>query len=75
MKNVFTYGTLMSKEVMYALVKQQNYETVKGTLKNYSRRHVKERIYPGLIVDPGNEVQGVLYKSVSEEDVSILDNF
>lgn len=40
-RNVFTYGSLMYPEVMYKLVKGQNYQNESGVIKNFSRRQVK----------------------------------
>jgi hypothetical protein len=48
-KNIFTYGSLMYPEVMYNLVKGQNYKTEPVLLRNYSRRHVKGKTYPGIM--------------------------
>jgi hypothetical protein len=33
---------------MYGLVRCKKYETQPALLKDYSRRHVKERTYPGI---------------------------
>jgi hypothetical protein len=38
----------MFPEVIYGVIKGK-YQSEKGTIKNYSRMQVKERVYPGLI--------------------------
>ena len=39
----------MYPEVMYNLVKKQDYLTEPVILKNYSRRQVKAKTYPGIM--------------------------
>jgi len=56
MTNVFTYGSLMYKEVMFNLVKRQDYKSQKGILYDYSRKNVKNKPYPGIIHDKGNKI-------------------
>jgi len=46
--NVFTYGSLMYKEVIGKLIKG-SYESERAILKNYERRHVKNVVYPGVV--------------------------
>ena len=73
--NIFTYGSLMFPEVMYGLVKQPHYESSTAVLDGHSRKQVKGKPYPGLIVDPGNSVRGRVYFNVNEEDTKILHDF
>ena len=71
--NAFTYGSLMFPEVIWNLITDTKYEKVNVTLKGYGRRGLKERVYPGLIISPGEEVKGVLYLGLSQKNMDILD--
>lgn len=73
--NAFTYGTLMFPEVIQNLTEGRVYESRDVILKGYGRRHVKGRVYPGLIVAPAEEVKGKLYLNLSNEDMKSLDYF
>ena len=50
--NAFTYGTLMFPEVIGSLTSGKIYETKAAVLKGYARKHVKDRVYPGIITSP-----------------------
>lgn len=47
MQNVFAYGSLMFPEVMFKVTKGQ-YQSAKAVLRNYTRKQVKNQVYPGL---------------------------
>ena len=49
MTNVFAYGSLMYKEVMFKLIKRKDYKSEPGVLFDYSRRSVKSKPYPGIM--------------------------
>lgn len=65
MTNVFTYGTLMFKEVMFNLVKCKDYKSEPAILEDYSLRGVKNKIYPGIVQSKGNTINGVIYHAVN----------
>ncbi len=69
MSNLFTYGSLMFKEVIYALTSKKDYESSKGTLIGYARRHVKNKVYPGIFKQEGSQVEGVIYYGVTNSDM------
>ena len=46
-----------------------------GILKGFSRRVVKGELYPAIIADSENCVQGIVYTDVSESAWSRLDDF
>lgn len=48
--NAFTYGTLMFPEVIGNLTHGKIYEKKNATLKAYGRRHVKDKVYPGIVI-------------------------
>jgi gamma-glutamylcyclotransferase (GGCT)/AIG2-like uncharacterized protein YtfP len=47
MSNIFTYGSLMSEKTMGNIAKGK-YQAVKATLHGYTRRKVKNFVYPGI---------------------------
>lgn len=51
MTNIFTYGSLMFKEVIYALTAVKDYRNSKAVLPGFSRYHVKGKVYPGITPD------------------------
>ena len=73
-KNIFTYGTLMDSEIMRA-VTGRSFQSLKGTLRGYSRKAVPGHTYPGIIAAPDGILEGVIYLNVSEEAISRLDAF
>lgn len=73
MTSIFTYGSLMFHDVWSVLVKG-NYTSQKATLAHYTRRCVKNDEYP-VIFKGGENVEGVVYTNISNEDMAILDAF
>ena len=71
--NIFTYGTLMSKEIWKNVV-IGNYKFVKVKLSGYSRRKLADREYPGLIKSENSTVEGIIYFDVTKQDVDIHQN-
>ena len=71
MTNLFTYGTLMYQDVMYDL-SSEKYPFKKATLKGYQRQRLVHRAYPGLIIAPGQSVEGVVYLGINEKDLKRL---
>jgi hypothetical protein len=45
-------------------VKKQDYKSEPVVLKNYTRKQVKNRAYPGITKQIGKEIQGVIYHHV-----------
>lgn len=66
MTNVFTYGSLMFREVIYALTSIKDYKNARAILRGYSRYQVKGKVYPGITADPQGEIQGVVYFDVTK---------
>ena len=73
MIHLFTYGSLMFEPVWHRLVKG-NYLSQKAILKGYARRCVKEDEYP-VIFQGEEQVEGVVYYDINEEDLVTLDTF
>lgn len=74
MYNLFAYGTLMSPDILQEVTGcVPPYLT--GTLTGYSRRQVKDEVYPALIADENGTVEGILYFDVPEGAWVRLDRF
>jgi gamma-glutamylcyclotransferase (GGCT)/AIG2-like uncharacterized protein YtfP len=75
MTNLFAYGSLMFKEVINPLTTTKDYESCKGTLVGYTRKYVKNNVYPGIYQSQGERVEGVVYYSVTNTDMELLNKF
>lgn len=73
--NIYTYGSLMYPEVMFGIVKRNDYKSQPALLKNYTRKQVKGAVYPGLVRADNHEIWGIVYMNVEHSDVEILHNF
>jgi len=71
---LFAYGTLMCAEIM-ATVSGLKPVATPATLDGYSRYRVRAESYPGIVPDPHDRVQGVLYSAVTAEAWRRLDRF
>lgn len=74
MMNIFTYGTLMDREIM-ATVGGCSPERMAATLHNFVRYRIKNEEYPGIVPHGGSKVVGVLYLDVPSEAIERLDLF
>jgi gamma-glutamylcyclotransferase (GGCT)/AIG2-like uncharacterized protein YtfP len=75
MKHLFTYGTLMFKEV-WSLVVRRDYQSQSGTLSGFIRKSVRGAEYPVIYPAPGVlPLQGVVYFDVTAADIDLLDAF
>lgn len=73
MAHIFTYGSLMFKEVWDSLVLGK-YTSEPAHLEGYARRCVKNEEYP-VIFQADESVHGMLYYDVKPHDVERLDAF
>ena len=71
---VFTYGTLQIPEVI-KLVTGQAFPSRAARLNGYQRLKIKHRTYPGIIEDPNQSIDGVLYSNVDATALTLLDQF
>lgn len=73
--NIFCYGSLMYPEV-WNLVVEGNYQQQPGQIFGYRRKKIRNEEYPGLIAAQAKDsVEGIVYFSVSNDDVKRLDLF
>lgn len=54
----------MYPQVMFGIVKKKNYKSQPALLKNYTRRQVKGRSYPGIMKADNKELWGVVYMNI-----------
>jgi gamma-glutamylcyclotransferase (GGCT)/AIG2-like uncharacterized protein YtfP len=71
---LFTYGTLMSAEIM-ARVAGCRLAALPATLHGYRRSQVKDEVYPGICEEASGQVEGMLYLAVSAASLQRLDAF
>lgn len=74
MINVFAYGTLMAPDIM-EIVSGRQLDSLEAMAKGYQRYLVHNEKFPGMVEQPGAQVQGVLYLDVSEPVLMRLDLF
>lgn len=82
MNHVFTYGSLMFPEVWTRVVRG-SYRDESATLDGFSRHALAGRDYPGMVravasaagTTGASQVQGVLWRDVTDEDLARLDAF
>ncbi len=74
MHNLFTYGSLMSSDIMYHVAGcPANF--VAATLKDFKRSRIRGEEYPGIVAHPGAEVEGILYLDLAPTAIERLDTF
>jgi len=71
---IFTYGTLMIPEVMYAVTTRE-FRFKNAILRGYARFTVKGESYPGIIPATDAVTEGILYFDVDELSLERLDAF
>ena len=75
MTHIFTYGSLMFKQV-WAEVVRGEYGHFPGTISGFVRLSIQYEHYPAMLPGPVNSmVKGVLYLDIDSEDLIRLDRF
>jgi gamma-glutamylcyclotransferase (GGCT)/AIG2-like uncharacterized protein YtfP len=72
--NLFAYGTLMFPEVMRAVTGRE-FASLAAELHGFSRYRVKDRTFPGIVIDPNGSIQGILYPGIGEVTLQQIDDF
>lgn len=72
--NVFTYGTLMSENVLQVVLGRVP-QREDGILHNYERRPIQGQVYPAVMHAPEKLVAGVVLHDLTAEEIIILDAF
>jgi len=73
MAHVFTYGSLMFRDVWERVVRN-GYAASEATVSGHIRLGIADETYPALVPGLG-KVTGVLYFDVCTEDLLLLDRF
>ncbi len=74
-RHIFTYGSLMFREVWQSIVKQ-DYESQPSWLDGFRRTCIQDDNYPVVLPRAGQkDLEGVLYLSVKSQDITRLDRF
>ncbi len=72
--HLFTYGTLELPEV-FAAVTGQSLDGSPATLNGYARYRLEGEVYPGIIVAPGEGLQGTLYRDLDPAIHRKIDHY
>ena len=74
MQNLFTYGSLMCEDIMFA-VSGGPHSHSPAVLSQYRRFLVKNEQYPGVVQSDGGLVEGIVYHGISPAVWLRLDRF
>lgn len=74
MVNIFTYGSLMCRDIM-SRVADCRIESDQAILDDFYRSKIQNEEYPGIVPQSGSKVSGVLYLNLSSEALQRLDLF
>ena len=74
MINLFTYGSLMCRDIMFK-VADCRVDSDQAILHNFFRSKIQNEEYPGIAPRPGAVVSGVLYLGLVPEAIHRLDIF
>lgn len=72
--SVFTYGTLQLPVVMQT-VTGRSLEPIAATLMGCRCFKFKDKTYPGIIKNKEDSIEGMLYKNIDEQTLTLLDQF
>ncbi len=72
--NVFTYGSLTFDRI-WSLVVRGSYRSQPARVGGFARFAVTGQDYPGVLRQPGGQVDGRLYFDVEPADLARLDHF
>ena len=74
MQNLFVYGTLEFAPVVKKLLGSVP-RGESALLPEHSRHMLMNRNYPGIIRQPGAQVDGILYRGITAKYLRILDRY
>lgn len=74
MINLFTYGSLMCDDIMFAVIGCR-LQRANAVLNDYYRSSVRNEEYPGITPQSEAQVDGVLYLDLPEAAIERLDVF
>ncbi len=71
---LFVYGTLQVPVVMKALIARVP-EGVKATLPGYARYRLAGHVFPGILMEATECVEGILYSGMTKAELEVIDAF
>ena len=74
MTNIFTYGSLMCRDIMFRVAGCKT-DYTQATLNNFFRSKMHNEEYPGIIAQRDAAVPGVLYFELTAKAINRLDLF
>lgn len=72
--HVFTYGSLMFPEVWQRVVRG-SYVSQPAHIEGHRRYAVSGDTYPGIVIEAGTSVSGLIYRDIDAADLAALDHF
>jgi gamma-glutamylcyclotransferase (GGCT)/AIG2-like uncharacterized protein YtfP len=72
--HVFTYGSLMFPEVWQRVVRG-TYLSQPARIEDHRRYAVSGDTYPGIVIEAGASVTGLIYRDLDAVDLAALDHF
>jgi gamma-glutamylcyclotransferase (GGCT)/AIG2-like uncharacterized protein YtfP len=72
--NLFCYGTLMHAPIMQVVCGVVP-PSIRAQLEGYARYGVRAHPFPGIVLEPGGMVEGILYQGVSPVMLQRLDAY
>ncbi len=74
MQSLFTYGSLMCGDIMFAVVGTP-LQSAPALLPDYCRYAIKDEQYPGVVRGVGGMVSGIVYHGIGGKGWARLDHF
>lgn len=74
MSRLFVYGTLMVPEIM-STVSRVKASGMPAVLSGYRRCLVRDEVFPAIIADSQEKVEGILYQGISDDVWRRVDHF
>ncbi len=73
MSRLFTYGTLMVPDVIETVIGRSVGESLSATLKEYGCYQVRDRAFPAIVPESGQQTLGRLYPALDQDALGRLD--
>src|SRR5690606_15838141 len=73
-RNIFSYGTLSTPQVMEVVAGKQ-FKTAAATLSGYQRFQLKDKLYPGIVGSENCKIKGVVHFDVDQDSLKRINFF
>ncbi len=71
---LFAYGTLVEPEVMQALLGRVP-PSLPARIRDHAAYRMRDGVYPGLVREPGQDTDGLLYVSIKAGEMQLIERF